>query len=339
MSAEKDILPVAILGAGNWGTVLAILASKQIPKVYLFDRDPARVADMNSSRENKRYLAGIRLPEAIQVTHDLEEIFASCRLILPVIPSHAFRKFAKSYAPFTRGDHLLVHGTKGLEPVTHKRMSDILTEETSTLRVGALSGPNLAVELAKGLPGATVVSSRFDEVIEAVMAAFSSDQLRVYGNHDLVGVEWAGALKNILAIAAGMLHELGFGQNALAMVLTRGMAEISKLITAMGAHSSTLLGLAGIGDVIATCTSPLSRNFRAGQMLARGQTSDEIERELAMTVEGLNTIKVAMELGTQKRLDLPITLALWQIAFERKSVKEAIRELMERPSTFEFSFQ
>ncbi len=339
MTANRTKLPIAILGAGNWGTVLAILASKQVPLVYLYDRDATRVKEMNSTRENKRYLTGITLPDAIRVTNDLNEIFAACQLIVPVIPSHSFRKFAQSYAPFTRGDHLLVHGTKGLEPGTHKRMSDILTEETNTLRVGALSGPNLAVELAKGQPGATVVSSRFDEVIEAAMAAFSSDQLRVYGNHDLVGVEWAGALKNILAIAAGMMQELGFGQNALAMVLTRGLAEISKLITAMGAHSSTLLGLAGIGDVLATCTSPLSRNFRAGQMLARGKTSQEIETELAMAVEGLNTIKVAMELGTQKRLDLPITLALWQIAFERKSVREAIRELMERPSTFEFTFQ
>ncbi|MBI3555609.1 MAG: NAD(P)H-dependent glycerol-3-phosphate dehydrogenase, partial [Deltaproteobacteria bacterium] len=235
MSASQIQNAVGILGAGNWGTVLAILAAKQVPTVYLYDRDPARVGEMNSTHENKRYLAGVKLPAAIRITSDLEEIFSACRLILPVIPSHSFRKFAQSYAPFTRGDHLLVHGTKGLEPVTHKRMSDILTEETSCLRVGALSGPNLAVELAQGQPGATVVSSRFDEVIEAAMAAFSSDQLRVYGNHDLVGVEWAGALKNILAIAAGMLQELGFGQNALAMVLTRGLAEISKLITAMGA--------------------------------------------------------------------------------------------------------
>lgn len=338
-ASDQNKLPVAILGAGNWGTVLALLASRQVPKVYLYDRDPARVDEMTAQRENKRYLPGVKLPETINITTNLEKIFSECQLIMPVVPSSAFRKFAASYAPFTRGDHFLVHGTKGLEPQTHKRMSQILTEETSTLRVGALSGPNLAVELAQGQFGATVVSSRFQEVITATMEALSSSQLRVYGNPDLVGVEWAGALKNILAIAAGMLNQMQFGQNALAMVLTRGLAELSKLIAAMGAHSSTLLGLAGIGDVIATCTSPLSRNYRAGQMLAQGKASPEIERELAMVVEGLNTIKVAKELATHYRIELPITHALYQIAFERKGVHEAIKELMERPTTLEFSFQ
>jgi glycerol-3-phosphate dehydrogenase (NAD(P)+) len=332
-------MPVGVLGAGNWGTVLAILASKQASKVLLYDRDAARAKEIESTRENKRYLPGIKLPPAITATNDLERIFSSCRLIIPVIPSGSFRAFTRSYSPFARGDHFLVHGTKGLEPGTHKRMSEVLLEETCCIRVGALSGPNLAMELARGQPGATVVSSRFDEVIEASMTALSSDQFRVYGNHDLVGVEWAGALKNILAIASGILAEMGFGQNALAMLLTRGLSEISRLITAMGAHSSTLLGLAGIGDVIATCTSPLSRNYRAGQMLTRGMSMAEIEKELAMAVEGLNTIRVARELAQLKRLDLPITQGLYEIAFERKKVTDAIRDLMERPSTFEFSLQ
>jgi glycerol-3-phosphate dehydrogenase (NAD(P)+) len=332
-------MPVGVLGAGNWGTVLAILASKQSSKVFLYDRDAARAKEIESTRENKRYLPGIKLPPAITATNDLEGIFASCRLIIPVIPSSSFRAFTRAYSPFARGDHFLVHGTKGLEPQTHKRMSEVLLEETCCIRVGALSGPNLAMELARGQPGATVVSSRFDEVIEASMTALSSDQFRVYGNHDLVGVEWAGALKNILAIASGILAEMGFGQNALAMLLTRGLSEISRLITAMGAHSSTLLGLAGIGDVIATCTSPLSRNYRAGQMLTRGMSMAEIEKELAMAVEGLNTIRVARELAQLKRLDLPITQGLYEIAFEGKKVQDAIRTLMERPSIFEFSLQ
>lgn len=330
---------VGILGAGNWGTTLALVASSQVGRVFLYDRDPARADEMRARRENVRYLPGIHLPESIRITNELEEVFRSCRLIAPVVPSSGFRQLARSYAPFTRGDHFLVHGTKGLEPGSHKRMSEILMEETSCLRIGAISGPNLALELAQGQPGATVASSRFDEVIEAAQAAFSSPILRVYGNHDLVGVEWAGALKNILAIAAGMLHEMGFGKNALAMVLTRGLAEISRLISAMGARSSTLLGLAGIGDVIATCTSPLSRNLRAGQLLARRKGQDEIQKELAMTVEGLNTVRVATELAALKRIDLPITQALYEIAFDGKPVSEAIRELMERPSAFEFALQ
>jgi glycerol-3-phosphate dehydrogenase (NAD(P)+) len=330
---------IGILGAGSWGTVLAVLASPRVPRVYLYDREAAKVAEMRSRRENVRYHPGLRLPDQVVPVNDLREVFENCVLIVPVIPSQAFRDFTRSYARHTRGDHLLVHGTKGLEPVTHKRMSEILTEETSCLRVGALSGPNLAAELAAGQPGATVVSSRFDEVIEATMAAFSSSRLRVYGNHDLVGVEWAGSLKNLLAVAAGMLHQLGFGQNALAMVLTRGLAEISRLITAMGAHSSTLLGLAGIGDVIATCTSPLSRNFRAGTLLAKGTKPDEIARLVGSTVEGLNTIRVATELSRLRHVEMPITEALYRIAFEGVSVEAALRELMERPSVFEFQFQ
>jgi glycerol-3-phosphate dehydrogenase (NAD(P)+) len=339
-ASSKEKTPpraIGILGAGNWGTVLAILAAKQVAHVYLYDRSADRVREMTQARENKRYLPGIKLASQIEITNDLEKVFKECQLVLPVIPSSVFRSFTKQYAVYTRGDHFLVHGTKGLEPNTHKRMSEILLEETNCLRVGALSGPNLAMELAQGHPGATVISSRFHEVIEACQAAFSSQQLRVYGNHDLVGVEWAGSLKNILAVAAGMLQQLGFGQNALAMVLTRGIAEMSRLITAMGAHSTTLLGLAGIGDVIATCSSPLSRNFRAGQMLARGMQPAQIEKELAMAVEGLNTIKVAVELSNQKRIYLPITQALWQIAFNGKSVEEALRELMELPASLEFT--
>jgi glycerol-3-phosphate dehydrogenase (NAD(P)+) len=338
MASEQLLETMGVLGAGNWGTVLAILGTKQVARVYLYDRDKERVKKIESSRINERYLPGINLPSNIIVTNSLEEVFRECRLILPVIPSSSFRSFAKSYAPFTRGDHLLVHGTKGLEPHTHKRMSEILMEETSTLRVGALSGPNLAPELAAGQPGATVVSSRFQEVIETTQRALSSDQLRVYGNPDIVGVEWAGSLKNILAIAAGILNALGYGQNTLAMVLTRGIAEIGSLFRAVDANPVTLLGLAGIGDMIATATSPISRNFRAGQLLAKGHSPVEIEKILAMTVEGLNTIRVAVELAKEKHLDLPITTALWKVAFERKDVHEALQELMQRPSATEFGF-
>ncbi|MBI2604739.1 MAG: NAD(P)-dependent glycerol-3-phosphate dehydrogenase [Deltaproteobacteria bacterium] len=329
---------VGILGAGQWGTALSLLASRGCGRVYLYDRDKGRANETRETRINARYLPGIRLPENVLVTSDLKTVLENSTLVIPVIPSKHFRGFAREYARFVRPDHCLVHGTKGLEPQTHKRMSEILLEETPARLVGALSGPNLAVELANGQPGATVIGSPSMEVIAFMQAAFASPQLRIYGNPDLVGVEWAGALKNILAVAAGINNALGYGQNVLALLITRGLAELSRLISAKGAHSSTLLGLAGVGDIITTCTSPLSRNFRAGQLLAQGKSMAEIEKALAMTIEGFNTVKVASEIAQSLKIELPITQALEQIIFEARPIGEAIRELMERPATFEFQF-
>ncbi len=328
---------ITILGAGQWGTSLAMLAARNGCKVCLYDHEEARVELMTRERENKRYLSGFPFPEGITLTSDLKTAFAN-RVVMPIIPSKVYREFARKFASFVTPEHILVHGTKGLESGSHKRMSQILIEETGTKLIGALSGPNLAIEIAQQQPAATVVASPHDEVIAELQRLLASSQLRIYGNHDLTGVEWSGSFKNILAIAAGLNHGLGFGQNVLSMLITRGLTELSRLIVTMGGHSTTLLGLAGIGDIITTCTSPLSRNFRAGQMLAQGKTQDVIEKELAMTVEGFNTIRIASEVGTQKNLELPITQALEQIAFKGRPIKAAIRELMERPSTYEFDF-
>lgn len=327
---------VGVLGAGNWGTVVALLASRQAETVYLYDREIERVKEINQIHENKRYLEGITLPQNIRATHLLEEVFSNCQLVLPIIPSSVFREFTQKFARYTCGDHFIVHGTKGLEPGTHKRMSEILYEETGTLRIGVLSGPNLALELARGQPAGTVVASRFEEVTLAAQKGLASSQVRIYGSHDVVGVEWAGALKNILAIACGMLAASGFGQNAQALLLTRGLFEIGRLIEAMGAHSSTLIGLAGIGDMIATCTSPLSRNYRCGKLLIEGAAAEGVSQKLGMVVEGLNTIKVAYELSRDKKLDMPITQGLYEIVFQGKPPQKALEELMERPASFEF---
>lgn len=334
---DKKMNTVAVLGAGQWGTSLAMLGAKNT-NILLYERDKPRCSEIANTRTNAHYLPGIKIPDNIELTNDIEEVFERCKLILPVIPSKVFREFAKFYSKHVTKDHMIVHGTKGLESGTYKRMSAILEEETKTKLIGALSGPNLAVELAKGQPGATVVASQSDAVIAEVQKIFASPQFRVYGNHDLVGVEWSGSLKNILAVASGICNELQFGQNATAMLITRGFAEMSRLMMAMGAHSYTLLGLAGIGDIITTCTSPLSRNFRAGQMLVRGKRIQEIESELAMTVEGINTIKIASQLAKEKNIELPITHALEQIVYEGKPIKESIRDLMMRPSTYEFQF-
>ncbi len=325
---------VTILGAGNWGTVLAILASKNNNAVTLYDHNTKRADDIQKTRKNSQYLPNIELPSSVTVTSNLNQCFQS-QLIVPVVPAKNFRSLLKQISPFIRADHFIVHGIKGLEPETHLRMSQVILEETAALRIGMLSGPNLALELAAGQIGATVVASRFEEVIETMQTTFGSSQFRIYGNHDLVGVEWAGALKNILAIACGILTELGFGLNAQAMLLTRAIAEMSRLISCMEADTNTLLGLSGIGDIIATCFSTKSRNFQAGTMLARGEAKGSIEAKLQMTAEGLNTIAVAKDLSKKHKLSLPIVEGLYEIVYRNQPLKDVMKNLMQRPQTFE----
>ncbi len=332
---KVNLKAIGILGAGQWGTTLALLASKKNPHVVLYDRDPIRVQEISKCRENKKYLPGFLLPEAICVTSNISEVFESCELIYIIVPALALRSFIQNFKSLVHENHFLIHGIKGLEPNTSKRMSEIIFEETKSLQIGVLSGPNLAIELAQNLPAATVIASKNSDVIKKCQDALACSQLRIYGNSDVIGVEWAGALKNILAIAAGVLFELKLGQNALAMLLTRGVAEIGRFLVQLEAQPSTLLGLSGIGDIIATCTSPLSRNFRAGQLLVKGKSKPEIEKELAMTIEGFNTVQVAIHFAHSKGIEMPITQSLYKVIFQNYSLTQAIQELMERPSSFE----
>ncbi len=329
---------VGIIGAGQWGSTLSLLASRNNVRVTLYDQNQELIKSIQSSRKNIRYLPEkISFPENIFVTSDIE-IVTKPDLLLFVIPSKAIRNLCQTIKPFIRNEHMILHGTKGLEPHTFLRMSEIISQETNCKKVGVLSGPNIAIELALGQPGATVIASANKNVIESAQQIFASSQFRVYGNEDLLGVEWAGSLKNILAIAAGINNGLGFGSNVLSMLITRGLSEMSRVIQSIGGHSNTLIGLAGIGDIITTCTSPLSRNFRAGQMLTKGKTRTEIEKELAMTVEGFNTIEVIAELAEKKNLDLPITQALNKIIRDNQPIPQAIQQLMERPFSYEFQY-
>jgi glycerol-3-phosphate dehydrogenase (NAD(P)+) len=305
----------AILGAGNWGTVIALLADRvaqeQGFKVYLYDVDAKKVKDIAAHRENKTNLPGINIPGSIVVTDSLETVFAQCGLIMPVIPAKFMREFASKWASYVRGDHYIVHGTKGFEPLTHKRISQVLVEETGCLRVGALSGPNLANELARGLPSASIVASPFKEVQHRCRENLTSDRFVVEGSDDLAGVELIGALKNILALASGLCAGLKLGQNATGTVLTRGLSEIRSLLTHWNASTDTVMSLAGFGDIIATSTSPESRNFRAGVLMADKLTIDEIEEKLSSTVEGFNTLMAVQSLAGGSAGDLPLIQALW----------------------------
>jgi len=327
---NRQIKQVGIVGAGQWGTTLAWLCSLKCEDVRLYDYKPERAKLIQQTRKNKDFTGDFEIPGNVSVHSDLEHVIGSAQIILVVVPSQSMRATAKAISQFCTPSQYLVHGTKGLEQKTHKRMSEVLLEETACLRVGVLSGPNLADEILNGLPAASVIASRFDEVIEGVQNLLSSPRFLVFGNHDIVGVEWVGTLKNILALATGMIHELKLGQNTQALILTRGIAEIELLFKKLGASSETLLGLAGLGDIFATCTSQQSRNFRAGVLLAQGQGAVEVQNQVHATVEGLHTIRAVLDFKDEHKLDLPIIEALGRCAFQGKGALDEVQKILAR---------
>lgn len=327
---------VSIVGGGSWGTTLAHLVGENDHQVIHWLRDEEVVQQINFHRSNPKYRPEVSISANVSATTDFQEI-AKSKLIIIAVPSHALREIAYEMGNFLDGSHVLVHGIKGLEPETFKRMSVILREETPCRRIGAISGPNLAEEIIKGQPGATVVASSYSDVIETASAALRSSRFRVYGHDDLIGVELGGALKNIVAIASGMGHGMGFGDNTKAMLLTRGMAEIARLGVQMGAQFRTFGGLSGIGDLMATCFSPLSRNFRLGYRLARGEKLDDVIRGLKQVAEGLKTAKTVHEYASRHKIYMPITEAVYNVTNHGLSPQEAISGLMALSrSTYEF---
>lgn len=320
---------VGILGGGSWGTALAHLVGANGHPVLHWMRDAASVAEVNERHVNSKYLPGVRLADAIEATGELARIGQECRLILVVVPSQSMRQVVGELGTYLDGGHLLVHGVKGLEAGTLKRMSTILKEETPCKKIGVISGPNLAKEVAEGQPSATVVASKYREVIERSRAVLVGNTFRVYGNDDLVGTELGGALKNILAIGAGMAQGLGFGDNTKALLLTRGIAEMARLGVHMGAKATTFSGLSGIGDVMATCFSPLSRNYQVGFRLAQGETLEAIIAAMNQVAEGVKTTRSVHEFAQANGLYMPITEGVYRILYQGLSPKTAMSYLME----------
>jgi glycerol-3-phosphate dehydrogenase (NAD(P)+) len=331
-------LDVAVLGGGNWGTSLAHLAALNGCRAQLWMRDADVAAAVNERHENPHYLPGYTLHPGVHATTDLEEAVRGKPLVLFVLPSKITRAVASEAGAFLTGNQVVLSATKGLERETLKRISQVLREETCVRKVGALSGPNLAKEILAGQPSATVVASHFKEVIEVSARMLHGRLFRIYGNTDLRGVELAGALKNVMAIACGVAHGLGFGHNVSSMLITRGMAEIQRLGVGLGADAHTFSGLAGIGDMIATCSSELSRNFRVGLGLARGQDLDTILEELGETAEGVNTTGVALQLGREARMALPITEGVQQLLFTDATPADVMEDLMTRAARYEIDF-
>jgi glycerol-3-phosphate dehydrogenase (NAD(P)+) len=331
---------VGVIGAGSFGTVIAnLLAENQ--RVLWHTRRPEAAEQIR----NMRQLNGQEIHPRIEPTNDLAEIAKQCSLIFPVVPSKNFRAMMREIGPHLRPDHVLVHGTKGLDiQVTEaelsrplelklgrdrvKTMSQVIREESVVLRVGCMSGPNLAKEIANKLPAATVVASHFDEVIEMAKSALRSSRFMVFENDDIEGVEMAGVLKNILALGSGMISGLGLGENARALMITRGWRELMRIGEIFGSDRNAFMGLAGIGDMIATCTSPLSRNYSVGYRLAKGETLDAITKSMDEVAEGVNTVRTAMAVVRYYDLPSPLIKAFHAVLFEEMEILEAIKRLI-----------
>ena len=340
-TSTSDKYPVAVIGAGSFGTAVANLLAEN-GEVLFYSRRPEAVEIINKERKNN----GQDMHPNVTATNDMQEITDKCYLLFPSVSSDAFREVMQSMAKYLRPHHMMIHCTKGFDiKLEHGKtildkdvvlqvsdiytMSKVILEETCVKRVGCMSGPNLAREIASQHPAATVIASKFEEVIREGETAIRSKRLQVYGNHDIYAVELAGVLKNSMALAAGALGGLGYGQNAMAFLITRGMGEIIRLATAMGADKQAFLGLAGIGDLVATCTSPLSRNYTVGSRLAKGETLEQIIATSTEVAEGIKTVSISKKLSDSTGVKTPIIQTIYKVLFEGLNVEQALGFLME----------
>lgn len=325
-------MEVAVLGAGNWGTTLAILLSQKGHRVVLWEFFPENVERIKKDGENRQFLPGISIPQEIQVTADLADIRKS-EFLLFALPSHAMRDCARLVAGAGLKNPILVSVVKGIENSTLKRMSEVLEEEipqSSRQGICVLSGPCIANEVARGVPTTVVASSPDEKVARRVQETTMGSAFRVYINRDVVGVELGGALKNVIVVAAGACDGLGLGANTKGALLTRGLAEITRLGVALGAKPMTFAGLSGMGDLITTSFSSHSRNRYVGEEIAAGRSLDDILSSMVMVAEGVKTTLSARDLASRHGVEMPITEQVYQVLFKGKPPKEAISDLMLR---------
>lgn len=319
---------VSVLGAGNWGTTIAHLIGQNGFPVTLWARKPELAREINERRQNSHYLPDLTISDQVHATSDLAAAVRDVPLVFIVIPSQAFRSVCEQIGDLVHPSQLAVHATKGLELGSYRRMSEIMLEETCLRQIGVLSGPNIAREMCEGKPAGTVLASRFPRVIDVARKHLRSKQLRVYANTDVVGVELGGTLKNIIAIAAGMATQMQLGENAKSLLITRGLSEIARLGVALGADPMTFSGLAGIGDLMVTCASPISRNHRVGAALARGMSLAEAIASLGMVAEGVKACKIAFELTNKLDMRSPLIHGVYRVVHEGVPPKFALAELM-----------
>ena len=323
---------IAVIGAGSWGTTVAALAARTNP-VVLWARRAELAGDINAASENTDYMPGVRLPYGLRATSDTADAVAGAEAIVMAVPSHGFRAVLAELAPGIDPAVPVLSLTKGIEQESLMRMTEVIA---SVLRgrpsgnSGVLTGPNLAKEVMAGAPAAAVIGMEDDAIAADLQAVFMGPTFRVYTNTDVVGCELAGALKNVMAIAAGMAKGLGFGQNTLAALITRALAEITRLGVAMGGRGETFAGLAGMGDLIATCESDDSRNNRVGMALAQGQKLDQIVSEMQMVAEGVKTVRPVLDLAARNGIDMPIASQVSRVLYEGAHPREAVLALMTR---------
>ena len=326
---------VTLLGAGSWGTALASSLAKKGCPVTLWGKDADMLRQMQETRQNSKYLSGITLSEGISYEADLEKALKDSRIIISAVTSQSFRAVMKNAAPFSASAEIIVNAAKGLEKQSHLRLSQVAYEEVPHLIYTVLSGPSHAEEVGKGLPTTLVAASLNLPASQAIQDLFMSDRLRIYTNPDVLGVELGGALKNVIALGAGISDGMGFGDNAKAAMMTRGISEISRLGVKMGALSETFFGLSGIGDLIVTCTSMYSRNRRCGILIGQGLDPDLAIRQIGMVVEGVYTAEAAYKLAQQYDVEMPITEQVVRILNKEADAKSAVMSLMSRDKKHE----
>jgi len=319
---------VAVIGGGSFGTVVANITAHNGHQVMFWMRSEELVDQVNSHHENSQYLPGYKLGENVVATHDMEEAVAGCEVIFVAVPSGSFRKVVKEVVKCAPPDAMLISTTKGIEAGSFMLMSQILHEESPDAPVGVLSGPNLAKEIAANHLTGTVIASADEEVRERVRELLKSEYFRVYTNDDMFGVELGGSLKNIYAIIAGIADAIGMGHNTNSMLVTRSLTEMARFGREIGADPMTFLGLAGVGDLVVTCSTPLSRNFRIGQALGKGKSSEEAIAEVGQVAEGVNTVKLVKEKADELGVYMPLATGLYKIIYENESLRSIISSLM-----------
>lgn len=338
---------VGVLGSGSFGTAISRILS-QNTEVLIYCRRQVVADRINNEGKIKDF----QLNDNVKATTSLKEIAERCHLIFPILPSEHFREVIKNIAPFIGPGHILIHGTKGLDvskefaaandiktiKKTVFTMSEVIMQESSVIRTGALAGPNLAKEILAGQPAATVIASEFDEVIQLGRSVLSTKNFIVYGSYNLKGIELAGALKNMVAIASGLLNRMGFGKNMEALLITRGLREMIHIAKAVGAEVRPFLGTAGVGDLIATATSTQSRNYTFGGYLAEGKSIETIKSIMDEVAEGYRTINFAYRIVKAADIKAPITETLYKIAYEGESIKKALVKLVNNPDEIDVDF-
>ena len=324
---------VTVIGTGGWGSALAVLLHGNGHRVALWGRLEEEVDPILAARENKAFLPGVKIAEAINVTLDTKAALRDAELVVLAVPSHGMRPICRQVREHLPAAAALVHVAKGIENETGARMSEVIAEELKTDRVVVLSGPSHAEEVGRGVPTAVVVAGPNAALVQRV---FMNERFRIYTHDDVIGVELGGALKNVIAIAAGVCDGIGFGDNTKAALCTRGLAEMARLGAALGARRETFFGLSGIGDLIVTAFSKHSRNRGFGERLGQGETAEQIVSSTQMVAEGVKTAKSAWQLAQRHGVDVPITREVFAILYEGKSPKQAVRDLMTREAKPEF---